>query len=300
MGSDLLLTLGTLTLGGAAAVMVFALTARLSRARYAARWRCWIWALLCLRLVIPFSFWGGGEKQMQAPIQLTVPQNTVIYEYRPAAPSAPAQESDAPAAAPSETPSGPQTVPGSEAPADETVRISLTQILLALWLAGMAVVAAWALIAHLRFVRYVRRWSRPVEHGGVLAQYARLGGEMKLRRLPRLRMCPGLRAPMLAGLISPALLLPAESLNDDAQTTRCVLVHELTHYKRRDIWLKTLALCANVVHWFNPFMWYMIRLVERDTELACDEAALRRLPPEDHPAYGRAILDAAARTTGKK
>lgn len=200
MGSDLLLTLGTLTLGGAAAVTVFALTARLSRARYAARWRCWIWAL----------------------------------------------------------------------------------------------------IAHLRFVRYVRRWSRPVEHGGVLAQYARLGGEMKLRRLPRLRMCPGLRAPMLAGLISPALLLPAESLNDDAQTTRCVLVHELTHYKRRDIWLKTLALCANVVHWFNPFMWYMIRLMERDTELACDEAALRRLPPEDHPAYGRAILDAAARTAGKK
>jgi len=73
------------------------------------------------------------------------------------------------------------------------------------------------------------------------------------------------------------------------------LLHELTHYKRRDIWLKTLALLVNAVHWFNPFMWYMTRLVERDTELACDEAALKLLPAEEHSAYGTTILDAVER-----
>ena len=56
-----------------------------------------------------------------------------------------------------------------------------------------------------------------------------------------------------------------------------------------------MALWVNALHWFNPFMWYMVRLVERDTELACDEEALRALPPEEHAAYGQTILSAVSR-----
>lgn len=41
--------------------------------------------------------------------------------------------------------------------------------------------------------------------------------------------------------------------------------------------------------------WYMVRLVERDTELACDEAALNTLSPEEHAAYGQTILSAVSR-----
>lgn len=98
---------------------------------------------------------------------------------------------------------------------------------------------------------------------------------------------------MLAGLFRTVLLLPEDTPQGDE--LRFSLLHELTHYKRRDIWLKSLALLANVIHWFNPCMWYMVRLVERDTELACDEAALHRLPAEDHAAYGRTILNAVER-----
>ena len=47
-------------------------------------------------------------------------------------------------------------------------------------------------------------------------------------------------------------------------------------------------------------MWYMVRLVERDTELACDEAALRRLSPEEHAAYGRTILNAVERLNPRR
>ena len=77
------------------------------------------------------------------------------------------------------------------------------------------------------------------------------------------------------------------------------LLHELTHFRRRDIWLKTLALWVNALHWFNPLMWYMVRLVERDTELACDEDALRRLSPQDYSGYGQTILAAVARLQKK-
>ncbi len=301
MHSDLLLTLGALTLGGAVAVALLALTFRASRTRYAARWRCWIWVLLCLRLVVPHSFLTGGEESHQAPIRLPVPEDTVVYEYTPPdRVETPSQPSAAPTPGASATEITPAvTAPVTTAPpaAEPAAKVSLSlwEVVFRVWLAGIAVMGLWTLIAHLRFVRYLRRWGRPVEAPELIRLYNGVGDRLNLDRRPALRVCPGLRAPMLAGLLHPALLLPEELPGEEMTVLRCVLVHELTHYRRRDIWLKSLALLANIVHWFNPLMWYMVRLVERDTELACDEAALRVLPPEDHAAYGRVILDTVER-----
>ncbi len=302
MWSDLLTTLGALTLGGAVAVLLLAITFRFVRTRYAARWRCWIWVLLCLRLIIPYSFLSGIDQDRQAPIQLTVPSDTVVYEYtppvRPDTEPEPANTPE-PSATPSDKPSQALPEPGElvpvpgAKPTPEKVGISLSQIVALVWLAGMVFMAAWMLVVHLRFVRYVRRWSRTVGDGETLRLYKTVAAHLELKRRPDLRICPKLRAPMLAGVFRPALLLPEDGIESAAMTY--VLIHELTHYQRRDIWLKTLALLANIVHWFNPLMWYMVRLMERDTELACDEAALRKIPNEEHAAYGRTILDAVER-----
>lgn len=307
MLSDLLTTLGALTLGGALAVILFAVTARASRTRYAARWRCWIWVLLCLRLAIPFSVLSLRQETSQAPIQLSVLSDTVIYEYdppeqneilRPDLPGEDVTEND-PVAVQTPDATGQIDAPVAEntpdIPEEPKVSISLSEIVVVVWVAGMVVMAIWAIVSHLRFTRYVRRWAQPVQDSEIIRLYNRVGDQLSVNCRPNLRVCAGLRAPMLAGVFHPVLLLPEESLDEDPDAMRYILVHELTHYKRRDILLKTLALLANIVHWFNPFMWYMMRLVERDTELACDEDALRQLPPEDHAAYGRTILNAVER-----
>lgn len=313
MVNDLLPTLGALTLGGSAAVVLFALTSRASRTRYGARWRCWIWVLLCLRLAVPYSLLPHIDGLRKAPIQLSTPSDTVIYEYTPAQPDATpspgvqgenqgnqsgaAEQTPLPAASASADSMDEQ--PGTqadEAPypsAEKEFSISLSQVIVCVWLAGAVFYAAWTLISHVRFLRYLRRWSQPMRDADTIRLYNLLGDQLKLNHRPNLRTCGGLCAPMLAGLFHPVILLPEDSPTGD--TMRYALLHELTHYKRGDIWLKTLALLANIVHWFNPFMWYMVRLVERDTELACDEAALRQLPPEEHAAYGRTILVAVER-----
>ena len=98
---------------------------------------------------------------------------------------------------------------------------------------------------------------------------------------------------MLAGLLRPCLLLPGEPM--DSARLRHALLHELTHYKRRDILFKLLVLWVCALHWFNPAVWLMRRAVERDLELACDDAALRVLPESERAAYGQTILSAAER-----
>jgi len=300
MVNDFLLSLGALSLGGSVAVVLFALASRTSRTRYGARWRCWVWGLLCLRMAIPFSLLPPDEAERQTPIQLELPSDAILYEYKLPQPGAPLPP-DGTASPPEPTtqPSASipvqsgQTEPQTNEMPPREFTISLSEIAAMIWLAGVVVTTAWVFVSHLRFLCYLHRWERPVRNSEVIWLYNQMGNQLKLDHRPALRTCAGLRAPMLAGLFHPKILLPEEM--PDWDTLRYALLHELTHFKRRDIWLKTLALLANTVHWFNPFMWYMVRLVERDTELACDEAALRQLPSKEHTAYGRTILDTVER-----
>lgn len=289
--SQVLLTLGALTLGGSAAVVLLALAGRSTRGRYEARWRCLAWLVLCLRLAVPLPLFSHGEAG--APIQMEIPNPPAAVQLpsplgipENAPPPAAGQSGQLPPGAPSD---------GSAAPAapQKGENIDLPRLLLSVWLAGAAAALLWSGWAHLRFLAWLRRWSAPVADQTALSVFQQLGDLLGLRRKPRLLVCQGLKVPMLAGMLRPAILLPQGELDGDELAFS--LLHELTHYRRRDVWLKALALWVNALYWFDPLMWYMVRLVERDTELACDEDALRAIPQSDFAAYGRTILDAVAR-----
>ena len=287
--------LAALSLGGAAAALLLWGAGLCTRSRYAARWRCWGWLLLCLRLAVPLPL-SALPVQGAAPIRLPAPSDAVIYRPEAPAPSPPASPGTAqppqPAGPGTSGPAAPQT------PAEpEPSPLTLSRLLTGGWLAGAAAILLWQLWCHLRFVRYIRRWSETVSDRETLSVFWDLGRQLKIARLPRLMVCRGLEVPMLAGVLRPVLLLPRRELDPDE--LRYALLHELTHCRRRDIPFKALSLWVSALHWFNPVLWGMGRWLERDTELACDDAALRRLPPEEHAAYGRTILSAAARLKGE-
>lgn len=278
---DLLMELAALSVGGGLVALLLMGIARLTRARYGAKWRCVVWALLSLRLVLLIPL----APPVQAPIHMTVPQMD-----RPAAVSA-----------------TPTSVPDSDDPVQvnpvHTANTkfslpSMSQVITGIWLAGMCGVLLWSGISHFRLRRYLRRWAWAETRENVCRRYDAQARRLHLKRVPKLLECPGLEVPMLAGLAAPALMLP-QDVPADAQLDYALL-HELIHYRRKDIWLKALVMLAVSVHWFNPVLWLMVRQVERDIELACDEAALSVLPGEEHLAYGETILQAAARSRGSR
>ena len=292
--TQLLTHVAGVSLGGGAMVLLLMVLGRVTRGRYGARWRCWAWLLLALRLAVPLPLLPTGAGS--APIQIQMPPDRVIYQPvrtpRPSV-SQPSQPVQTAVPSPAAT-SDPVSTPAPEVLSTEQtqpVPITVGDVLLVLWAAGGAAVLGWNLISHLRFRRYLARWCRPAEEPDTIRLFNSLCDSLSLHRRPRLRVCPGLAVPMLAGLFQPVLLLPEGT---GGAGLRYALLHELVHYRRRDIWLKTLVLWVNAVHWFNPLVWLMVRAVERDTELACDEGALKHLPQEEHAAYGRAILQAVA------
>jgi beta-lactamase regulating signal transducer with metallopeptidase domain len=95
------------------------------------------------------------------------------------------------------------------------------------------------------------------------------------------------RTPALYGLLRPVLLLPRGLTESEV---RHVVLHETWHLKRMDVAVSWLLAAAQIVHWFNPLVWFAASRIKEERELSCDELALSLLQEEERPDYGRTIL----------
>jgi len=154
-------------------------------------------------------------------------------------------------------------------------------ILTALWLAGALLLAGGFLWSHLRS-RKIYAASLPCRDGAVLDWLA----AHPLHRPVQARVSDQVAAPLTYGVLYPVILLPRGI--DDQEALACVLAHEHEHIRRFDALRKALLAAALCLHWFNPMVWAMYVLVNRDIELACDEAVLRG--GADRERYALALL----------
>lgn len=95
------------------------------------------------------------------------------------------------------------------------------------------------------------------------------------------------QTPFAAGFLHPVIYLP-EGLEQAAQDLICE--HERVHIRRRDAWIKALAWAVTCVYWFHPLVWLSRYLLERDMEVSCDEAVLKKAGKEKRKTYARTLL----------
>lgn len=117
--------------------------------------------------------------------------------------------------------------------------------------------------------------------------------EMHIRRPPKLAVSALAGSPMVCGFFRPMVVLPDMEL--DSHALRGILTHELTHYRRGDVWRKLAALFARSLHWFNPLVHMASARFMSDMEMACDEAALQGMDEENRRIYGMVMLDIVKR-----
>ncbi len=98
-----------------------------------------------------------------------------------------------------------------------------------------------------------------------------------LRRPVRVLVSDRIRTPLTYGLLRPRIVLPKGMDRKQPAELLCVLTHEMIHIRRLDVLAKGAALAALCLHWFNPLVWCMVFLLDRDLEQACDERAIALL-----------------------
>ena len=248
---------------------VLALAVMLARLalRRAPKWAvCLLWALVAVRLVLPFS--------LQSPVSLQAAQSPVtaaLYEL-PQTQEA-AQKTD-------EVLSGGSAEPLMPLPPTEIVTaqpvptpkpVMTVSLLAAIWLAGVVMMLTYMLVSYLGIYRRV---------------YTAVRLEDNVYR------CGSWGTPFVLGLLRPRIYVP-EGMDDAALPQ--VLAHERCHIRRGDHLVKPLAFLLLALHWFNPVLWAAYVLLGRDMENACDERVLRGVDGAGRAAYSRALVACAVR-----
>lgn len=98
------------------------------------------------------------------------------------------------------------------------------------------------------------------------------------------------KTPSIIGVFKPRILITSEFLRQDDKTKKYIIMHELTHYKRKDLLFNYALLSITVIHWFNPFVWIFFKKIRQDVELATDEMVLEKLQENEKKEYGMTLI----------
>ena len=215
-----------------------------------------MWALVGIRLLLPFSF----ESALSLiPSTETVPPE-ILYETAPQVHTGIDVLNNAvnPVISESFAPT-----PGASVNPLQVITLLAGWI----WVFGMAAMAIYTLVSCLRIRRKLRE-AIPLQEN--------------------IYLCDRIETPFIFGIFRPKIYLPSSMAGVDIPL---VLAHEQAHLKRRDHLWKPLGFLLLTVYWFNPLMWVAYILLCRDIETACDEKVLKTMGEEIKKPYSQALIN---------
>ncbi len=118
------------------------------------------------------------------------------------------------------------------------------------------------------------------------------------RRNIRIMQSDRIATPITYGIISPKIVLPKTTDMNNTLQLECALSHELIHIKRFDNLWKILSIIVLCLHWFNPLVWLMYFLFNRDLEMSCDEKVISILGENEKQTYAMALIHMAEQKKG--
>ncbi|MGE7931599.1 M56 family metallopeptidase [Viridibacillus arvi] len=161
-----------------------------------------------------------------------------------------------------------------------------------LWICGGIGVLLFFILAYVRFYKEFQT-AIPVKNNEYLDQWL---NDYKLKRTIQIAVSDRITTPLTYGIFKPVILLPKSTNWEDAASIQFILTHELIHIKRFDVLWKVILTIMVALHWFNPLVWLMYFLVNRDIELSCDERVIRQFGDKAKSAYALSLINMADET----
>ena len=178
----------------------------------------------------------------------------------------------------------------SEAMVQRTESISILSVI---WLAGLLLCFGFFAVSYIKCYREFR-FSLPVEND-ILEAWKE---KHPLKRSLSIRQTETIAAPLSYGVIRPVILMPKNTEWKNIYQLRYVLEHEYVHIRRVDMLTKLIMIAAVCIHWFNPLVWVMYILFNRDLELSCDETVVRRFGMDIKSVYATALISMEEKKSG--
>ena len=275
--SEFIKILLSLSVSGALLLLLILGLKPLYKNKFSKRWQYYIWIVVALRFLLPFT-----------------PDTTIIGSLF---------EKFDTAAITNEIPTSPNVpVPAdtgnSKAEPIQTNREITTAAmrepfnkyvcLFFIWSALALVLFVRKVTVYQGFIQYIKAGNKEVSDIKILNLLSDCEEKLNIKTRVELSCNPLIASPMLIGFFRPRIILPVGELED--KELSYIFVHELTHYKQRDMfykWLIQIVVCA---HWFNPFVYLLEKEVNKSCELSCDEKVISILDDKARREYGDTLI----------
>lgn len=276
--------------GGLMIILTFTVNALLCK-KASFKWRYYIWIVALTRLLLPFA----PEVNLMTYLgeHINYITQTGVANFNSTNTSKIPEDIQ-------------KDINSSSSLQEDTVKseeINKNNILKSVWNIKGYLCIFWAMMALLffiqkvtvyrHFIKFVRAGSTPIDDINQLEILSKAEIHLGIKKPVDLWTNPLVASPMLIGFIHPRIVLPNALLPE--QEFYYTVLHELMHYKRKDMYYKWLTQTIICIHWFNPLVYIAGRSINHLCEFSCDEAVTTRLQStEQLREYATTLLNAMA------
>ena len=170
------------------------------------------------------------------------------------------------------------------------VSISLWTVL---WMIGFSLCVLYFLIAYHRGIKKFKN-ALPLETTFIKEWKEK----HPLKRTLLIQSSDQVFSPLSYGIFKPVILLPSTLDFENTEVLNYIMTHEYVHIKHFDILTKMLMILTLSIHWFNPMVWVMYLLLNRDIELVCDETVVKLFGEKNKKSYAHILIDMEIQKSG--
>ena len=170
-------------------------------------------------------------------------------------------------------------------------------ILCGVWLVGILAMILLVIKSVFR-LNAMKKSALPLQNKTVRILYHNCLREMNMKKNIPVYSTAFLKSPIIVGLFSPRIYLPIHLISDfNAADMRYMLLHELQHYRHKDALASYLMNFFGVLYWCNPCVWYALKEMRNEREVACDTSVLKLLDESDYENYGNTLINFAEKVS---
>lgn len=163
------------------------------------------------------------------------------------------------------------------------------------WIFGMLVMV-FLLFRFTVHLHQIEQSALPLQNPQICRLYKESLHELDIRKEIPVYSTAFLKSPMIVGVFRPKIYVPMHLISDHRSAYDAIhymMLHELQHYKHKDTFIGYLMNLASIVYWFHPLVWFALKEMKNERELACDASVLQMLDEKNYIDYGNTLLDFA-------
>lgn len=276
--NEFMKTLLSLSVSGTLLLLITLGLKPLYKNRFSKRWQYYIWIIAALRFLLPFTPDTTIVGSLFENFDTAAITNEIPASHDAAVSVNPVSNEPAPV----------------QANSDNTTAIAMREpiniyaCLFFIWSVSALVLFVRKITVYQGFIQYIRAGNTDISDIKVLNLLSDCEERLNVKTRVELSYNPLIASPMIIGFFRPRIVLPVRKLED--KELSYIFVHELIHYRQRDMFYKWLIQLVVCVHWFNPFAYLLEKEVNKACELSCDEKVISVLDSNERREYGDTLI----------